>query len=436
MKRKNHSSRIRTPFLFRALTRAPLVLVLVCALAITAFAYYSFASTALVEHAEAAVYSVEVFDHSGIPVEGEYVCPDAPDGLHTFTLTAAGTASTGYGTVTIDDAVYTTEQLAPGSTITLSVRAARDSVIRFGSSWGSCGEHDAADGDTIEHHPLAGRTISILGDSISTYTGWSDVDPITDESCRFRYGEAYYGPVGGDFHNTDMVVEDTWWHQSATALGADILMVNSGNSTGLLIASYPPNADWDQYLKEMLAYKSRPHYLGKDGRDPDIIALYIGSNEVARASVSQMGSIEQTDLDTLIVENEDGTYTYAEPQTVAEAYCIMMHKIRIDYPDAEVYCFAVVPNAGGYLSTVNKRLPPVCAFNDMVRGVADYYGAHVVDLMEAFRLDPDGDGVAVQEDFDRFHAFYHNDPHPNAAGFDVISECFTAAVLEHSKYAK
>ena len=282
--------------------------------------------------------------------------------------------------------------------------------------------------------PLEGKTISIMGDSISTYTGWSDANPITDETCTHRYGEAYYGPEGGDFHNTELLVTDTWWHQAATQLGADILMSNAGNSTGLLCASYPSNPDWDQYLKEMLAYKSRPYYLGKDGKNPDIIALYIGSNELARAKVTEYGSIENVDFGSLITDNGDGTYTYKTPVTVAESYCILLHKISVTYPDAEVYCFTVVPSAGGGLTTVNTRLANAPAFNEMIKGVAEHHGAIVVDLYEEFAIDPDGDGVAVQADYERFAAFYHNDPHPNAAGFDVITKCFVDTVMENSKY--
>jgi hypothetical protein len=286
-------------------------------------------------------------------------------------------------------------------------------------------------------NPFAGRYISIMGDSISTYTGWSDAYPITDPSCTNRYGEAYYGPVGGDFHNTEMVVEDTWWHQAATELGSEILMSNAGNSTGLFIAEYPANAAWDLYLKEMLAYKSRPYYLGTEEHDPDIIALYIGSNELARyKNAAQLGSVAAIDFDKLIVDNGDGTYTYADPSTIAEAYCILIHKVQVTYPNAEIYCFAPVPSAGGYLSTVNTRFAKTVPFNKMVKEVAKYNGCHVVDLVEAFDLDPDGDGKVSQDAFDRFQTYFHNDPHPNAEGFDVITDAFVDAVRKNSKYNK
>jgi hypothetical protein len=214
-------------------------------------------------------------------------------------------------------------------------------------------------------------------------------------------------------------------------------MSNAGNSTGLFIAEYPNNAAWEHYLKEMLAYKSRPYYLGTEEHDPDIIALYIGSNELARyKNAAQLGSVAAIDFDKLIVDNGDGTYTYADPSTIAEAYCILIHKVQVTYPNAEIYCFAPVPSAGGYLSTVNTRFAKTVPFNKMVKEVAKYNGCHVVDLVDAFDLDPDGDGKVVQEDFERFQTYFHNDPHPNAEGFDVITDAFVDAVRKNSKFNK
>lgn len=280
---------------------------------------------------------------------------------------------------------------------------------------------------------LAGKYISVIGDSISTYAGWSDSKPISDESCTYRYGEAYYGPEGGDYHNTDLTVEDTWWHQAATELGAQILISNAGNSTGVFADTYSPNKDWENYLKDLVGYKSRPYYLGTEERDPDIIAMYLGSKDVG-LSVDKFGSIEQTDLAALIKEQADGSFIYAQPQNVAEAYCIMLHKMSITYPDAEIYCFTVVPNSGGYVSTINSRLNNVYPFNEMVRGVAKRFGAHVVELMDEFQLDPDGDAVVTEEDLNEFKSCYNGDPHPNAKGFDVITKAFVDTVLENSRY--
>ena len=274
---------------------------------------------------------------------------------------------------------------------------------------------------------LEGKYISILGDSISTYEGYSDSAPITAEDCQYRYGEAYYGPIGSQCNNTDLLVSDTWWHQAAEELGATTLMVNSGNSTGLMCAT-STNADWQQYLTDMLGYKTRPDYLDKYGKNPDIIAIYMGSNDAAKVEKSKFGSLDAINFDDLITDNGDGTFTYAEPETVAEAYSIMLHKIQNNYPDAELYCFTVLPNAGGDLTTGNKRVAIVEKFNKMVKDVADHYGAVIVDLFDAFQLDQDGDAAITQEEWDQFKTYFHEDPHPNAAGFDVITKCFVDAV--------
>ena len=284
--------------------------------------------------------------------------------------------------------------------------------------------------------PLAGKTISFMGDSITTYAGWSDSRPITSPEYANRYGEAYYGPVGGDYHNTELLVSDTWWHQAATELGAEVLMVNSGNSTGVLHASYPSDPDWDQYLKDMLAYKTRPLYMGMGDIKPDIIALYIGSSDVARVSISGFGSINDVDMQTLITQNSDGSFTHKTPGTVAEAYAILFYKLKALYPDAEIYLITVVPNSGGTMDTCKKRLAQAHPFNDMLKGVADYFDAHLVDTLDEFALDPDKDGVPTEEALAEFKSCFNGDPHPNAKGFDVITRRFVKTVLETYPFEK
>ena len=72
----------------------------------------------------------------------------------------------------------------------------------------------------------------------------------------------------------------------------------------------------------------------------------------------------------------------------------------------------------------------------MLEGISAHFGTTVVDIFDEFGIDPECDGVATQEDFDFFHSCFNNDPHPNAAGFDVITKRFVETVLENSKYNK
>lgn len=289
--------------------------------------------------------------------------------------------------------------------------------------------------ETAQTKLLSGRSISILGDSVSTYKGYTDVMPITDESCTHRYGEAYYGPQGSDCNDTSLKIDDIWWKQSAAQLGADVLMANAGSSTALLYATYSGDADWQLYLEEMLAYKSRVNYLGKDGKAPDIICIYMGSNDVVKLAKSKFGSIDSINFDALILDDGAGGTDYAQPQTAAEAYCILMHKISVLYPDAEVYCFNVLPNSGGEYSTGAARINRVIEFNKMIEEVADYYHAKLVDLYRKFNIDSNNDGLLSQQEWNSFKSYFNEGPHYNAAGFDMVSEAFYEVVERESRYA-
>lgn len=281
---------------------------------------------------------------------------------------------------------------------------------------------------------LSGKRISIMGDGISTYMGWNDSNPLTSEKCTYRYGTPYYGPKGSNCRNEELHVEDTWWHQATTELGAEILANNSGDSTGLLQDFGSANGDLEGYMQDMLAYKTRPYFLGAGENVPDIIALYVGTNDVEKATVDQIGTIDQIDFDALIVQNEDGTYTYGNPATVAEAYCIMLHKVTVTYPEAEVYCFTVLPSLSNEMTMCSTQLSTTYAFNDMIKSVAEHYDIIIVDLFERFALDPDKDGIVVQEDLDVFQSYFGEDAYPNASGFDMISESFVDTIVKNSKY--
>ncbi len=290
-----------------------------------------------------------------------------------------------------------------------------------------------AEENDAQSKPLAGRTISVMGDSISTYFGVSDAEPITDEGVEHRIGEPYYGPVGEDVHCTDYQLEDMWWYQAAEETGAEILMVNSGNSTGVYIANYPADEDWDAYLKDMRGYLTRPNHLGKGGKSPDIIALYLGSAEAGGLAASQYGSVSDVNFDELITKSGDG-FSYAEPTNLAEAYCIMMHKIKTNYPQAEIYCFKVIPNSGGTAATGTTRMERVNAFNKLIDEVAAYFHAITVDLPAEFNIDSNGDGTISESEWNAYKEFFFEGPHPTDIGFDKITKAFLDQVYAKSRY--
>lgn len=65
-----------------------------------------------------------------------YTCPLTENDLHTFTLTADGTASESYCVLNIGDETYSTETLENGDSMEITVQAAEGTKIIFNSNWG------------------------------------------------------------------------------------------------------------------------------------------------------------------------------------------------------------------------------------------------------------------------------------------------------------
>ena len=211
----------------------------------------------------------------------------------------------------------------------------------------------------------------------------------------------------------------------------------------MFAGSYKYDTNWDCWLKDMRGYLSRPYHLGVGSRKPDIIAVYLGSGDAHYLKLSAIGTMDTVNLDTLITQNSDGTFTYKDPKSTAEAYCIMLHKLQQTYPDAEIYCFTTVPSSGGGLAAINTRMPNTVAVNAIVRKAVEIYSkpgrVFLVDLYEEYGLpsvSPLSRAAAVpqltQEQYDVFKTYYHDDPHPNAKGFDVITRRFVSTVLQNS----
>ena len=449
---KNRKSHSNAGFLRRILS-VSLITVLVCASSITALAYFTDSIESVKNVIATASYSIDAVETTSGTKSVEAAKYSRAKGEiaaeRTFELTAKGTATTGYCEIVIGDDVFYTQQIEPGKTINLTVITNESAEVVFEAHWGfskllNDGETDKLikDKDVIVSCVgpliLEGKKISVIGDSISSYLGWSDITAAGNMNSTM-IGEPYYGPAGSDSICETLNLYDTWWMQFAKRTGAEILVNNSSNMSGVF--SDRGNAT----LNRLLAYKERAVNLHDDtgenaGTDPDIIAVYIGSNEAAVTKTSLYGSVDAIDFDTLITENVDGTYTYAEPKTVAEAYSIMLHKMQTRYPDAEIYVFNILPNSGagaGYapnstalLNAMKTRLGQAYKLNKMIEGVAEHFDVKVVKNFEGFNNDADGDTKVTAEEQEAFMNLFYEGPHPNEEGFDVITESFLEAILK------
>ena len=106
----------------------------------------------------------------------------------------------------------------------------------------------------------AGKTFSIIGDSISTYEGY-----IPSTFSKF------YPYATADVND----VNKTWWMQTINKLGGSLFLNNSYSGSCV--------ADSSWHATKNIA---RLNYCVVNGQTPDVILVYIGSNDCASKYVT------------------------------------------------------------------------------------------------------------------------------------------------------
>lgn len=246
---------------------------------------------------------------------------------------------------------------------------------------------------------LEGKTISVVGDSISTFDGYNNNPEINP---TLRDHTFYYRP-----NYFSMDVDDTWWMQTADALGAEILVNNSWSGSCTLLPK--KGIDSEGYGIRSVNLHNR------DGVEPDIIVVYMGTNDFNSAS-AMYGNPNQIDYDKLVAA--DGSYK--EPTTFCEAYALMIARMKHRYPNAEIYCMTVLERND------NKDTARMDFFNGFIKTIAKKSGAYLVDLYEDSGIDATSLSTSV------FIA--DKTLHPSAAGMDAITNCLVSAIMENSAY--
>ena len=234
---------------------------------------------------------------------------------------------------------------------------------------------------------LQGKKVSILGDSISTFTGTMPADY-----------NIYY-PESGDIPNAGQ----TWWGQ---------LLAN----TGMVLCRNASSANTDVTGNSLALDGSAPgcsirrivDLKGTDGSNPDVIIIYMGINDFARSRT--LGSF-----------TSPGVQTEGEVMVFTDAYELMLQKIKVLYPTASIYCCTLLErcdlNGNTGAPAVNLNGDTVADFNTQIKAIAKAYGASVIDFYNC--------GI----NYTNLSLFTVDGIHPTWIGAGVLGQCATQAVL-------
>ena len=252
-------------------------------------------------------------------------------------------------------------------------------------------------------NPFAGKTVSILSHSMSTYAGVSNS---TAANSTIGSNDVYY--TAGKL---DVYREDTWWQQAIDALGMELVVNNSWSGSCVFM----PRKGADS-----VGYGDRAVNLHNDhtGEEPDVIWVYLGCNDFAYYK-DTFGKADDVDYAALIKDNGDGTFTYAAPATTCEAYAIMLHKAHTRYPEAAIYCITSTARrdpdyADNYADTGQPT-----AYSAQLHKVAQHFSFPVVDLENCIPKE-----AAL---FDQYIG--DKRAHCNPLGMDKITEAVLSVML-------
>lgn len=238
---------------------------------------------------------------------------------------------------------------------------------------------------------LQGKNVSILGDSITTFEGYSDNQKY-NSTLSLTANIPFYKPI-----KSASEVDNTWWMRVVKDLNANLLV---NNSCGGLCILRPDGPDGVKRADNLHCDTGSLR-----GTLPDIVFVYLGTNDVFVKN--EVGNFEDIRWDELVIENGK---SYAEPQNVVEAYAIILHKIKTLYDNPDVFCLNVLENNATSTTKINSEIAKVAA----------YFGASLVDIANQSGITPK-----------TLSKFTLDTTHPNDDGMKLI-----AYTLEHAMIAK
>jgi lysophospholipase L1-like esterase len=240
--------------------------------------------------------------------------------------------------------------------------------------------NDSIDTDNGENY------ISFLGDSISTYSNWSNN---TKHNSTIG-GNAIWYP-NSNYTGGQISVEETWWHRVAVGIDYDICVNNSWSGSRVYDAH---------------TYNTRAKNLHNtsNGAKPDVIVILMGVNDYAAGTA--VGAC-------------DGKGSVPEkPSNFSEAYARMVYNIKNAYPDAEIYCCTFLPDRKRFNGGNNSVGISENEYNEAIRKIAINLDVNLIDLYNDSGID--GSNISKYT-VDKLH--------PNSVGMSLVSKTVINAII-------
>lgn len=228
------------------------------------------------------------------------------------------------------------------------------------------------------------KQFSILGDSISTLTGYNP------DGYRVFFKEARCEKSGVN------EMEDTYWGKVINFFGGNLLVNNSWS--GSRVTKMP---DRDTLFPSGVS-DERTSGLHIDDIKPDIIIINLGTNDWGHG------------VEPLYAEYSDENST-PMAQEFTYAYNEMLSKLKQNYPDAEIWCCTIctacMSSEPSFEFEYEREGKHITQYNRIIRETAKKQNCNLVDLY-AYGMPYDSiDGV-----------------HPNSVGMKTLAKLMIQSI--------
>lgn len=259
----------------------------------------------------------------------------------------------------------------------------------------------------------AGKYVSILGDSISTWLGTSDN---AATQATLAGNGSYYGE-----HNGRLTAMDTtWWGRLIRDTEMQLCVNNSCSGASVYgVAGGKQN-------HEISAIERCTSLHTKDGKQPDLILFYMGTNDPNKPSGDLYNLLKNSIgkdrkevvgawFEGVLKATNNGTdcRVGATYTTFDQAYALTIWKMKQTYANADVLCMSLMLNKAWQADKVSQ-------YNICIQAIAEYFGGTYLDLY--------GQTDMSQTNM---HAYTvdANLIHPNAAGHYQITKALLSKLL-------
>lgn len=232
--------------------------------------------------------------------------------------------------------------------------------------------------------PLKGKSISILGDSISTYQGY------------IPSGYACFYP---ETQNDVKDVTQTWWMQVLYNTGMRLAVNGSYSASAVCGDSQAEDSSAGCSTRRI------NELMGPDGTVPDVILVYMGANDFFRSM--ELGKFNG------ITGRGEKYYT-----NFTEGYERMIQKLLCTYPSSRIYCMTLIEANSWEHPRINEKGNTIADFNQRIKEIAAAYGLPVIDVHNC--------GMEVYE----LNHYTSDGTHPNKEGAARMANYVTAMLLQ------